>query len=325
MNTALRIRPAASTTKSFFRGYVVTMRPYLLFVSGITGIAGMSFGDISDPVRVFSIFAACFLSYGFGQALTDCFQTDTDALSSPYRPLTRGAMSRDLTIAVSLAGLTVCIGLLGYWNPLNIPLGILAGGGLATYTWFKRRWWGGPWYNAWIVCVLFLMGALASGYGMEHHPDLFLWTAAGTFFGYGNFVLTGYFKDIEADRSTGYTPLPVRYGRRTATITSDVIAAAVAMSIGALLVFAGPARLARVEGSLFLLASLLTLFAGQWNLHQNRTDDTAHQSIIPVVHAYVLFLAGAAALRQPGWFFPLVGFYLSFCLVIARRPERQQI
>ncbi|HLF13932.1 MAG TPA: UbiA family prenyltransferase, partial [Bacteroidota bacterium] len=150
MNTTGQLRGATPTTISFFRGYLVTMRPYLLFVSGVTGIAGMSFGDTSDPARLVSIFAACFLSYGFGQALTDCFQTDTDAISSPYRPLTRGAISRNTTLAVSLAGLTGCISVLGYWEPMNILLGTLAGGGLATYTWFKRRWWGGPWYNAWI-------------------------------------------------------------------------------------------------------------------------------------------------------------------------------
>jgi geranylgeranylglycerol-phosphate geranylgeranyltransferase len=325
MNTAMGLRAPGMPGTSFLRGYIVTMRPYLLFVSGITGIAGMSFGESTDPVRLLSVAAACFLSYGFGQALTDCFQTDTDAISSPYRPLTRGAISRPATMGVSLAGLAACIAILGYWNPLNIPAGAMAGIGLATYTWFKRRWWGGPWYNAWIVCVLFLMGALASGYCPGTAGGALLWSAGGTCFAYANFVLAGYFKDVGADRSTGYETLPVRFGRRTAAITSDVLATGVAMSVIATFIAAGPGATGRVEGSLFLLASLLTLFSGQWNLHRNRTDESAHRAVIPVVHTYVLFLAGTAALRKPGWFIPLVLFYTAFCLVLGRRPEREQV
>ncbi len=346
MNSLAHPCSATQTARAFVRDYVVTMRPYLLFVSGITGIAGMSFGDSGDPVRTLSIFAACFLSYGFGQALTDCFQTDTDSISSPYRPLTRGVISRRATLAVSLAGLACCVGILGFWNPANLLAGVLAGIGLATYTWFKRRWWGGPAYNAWIVSVLFLMGALAAGYRFDSGIAIFGFTAAGTFFGYANFVLTGYFKDIGADRATGYVTLPVRYGRRASAIVSDVIAAGLALSIAGILVYSMPQepagtpavaglagqvwRVGRVgqvgiEALLFFAAALIAIFAGQWNLHRVRFDETAHRSIIPVVHAYILTLAGAAASRKPDWFFPLIGFYVTFCVVLAHRPERQQI
>jgi len=30
---------------NFIKNYIITMRPYLLFVSGITGIAGLSLGE----------------------------------------------------------------------------------------------------------------------------------------------------------------------------------------------------------------------------------------------------------------------------------------
>ena len=39
---ASRARPVPLASVAFARAYVVTMRPYLLFVSGITGIAGMA-------------------------------------------------------------------------------------------------------------------------------------------------------------------------------------------------------------------------------------------------------------------------------------------
>jgi len=325
MNSAPTMEHAASGTFSFARGYLVTMRPYLMFLSGVTGIAGMSFGNTGDPLRLVSIFAACFLSYGFGQALTDCFQTDTDAISSPYRPLTRGAISRPATMAVSLAGVCACVGILGFWNPWNFVIGLLAGAGLATYTWFKRRWWGGPWYNAWIVCALFIMAALASGWEPGGNDRMVSWALTGIFFGYANFVLAGYFKDIGADRATGYDTFPVRFGRRNAVLVSDAFAAGLAISAAVIIVHGTPGGTGGVGGSLFFLASVVMLVLGQWELHRNSSDDRAYRSIVPVVHAYILFLAGVAASKMPGWFFPLLGFYLAFCSVIMRRPERSQI
>jgi len=79
----------------FIRAYIITMRPYLMFVSGATTIVGMSFATELGITKAILIFIAGFLSYGFGQALTDCFQIDTDSISSPYRPLTQGIVNRN--------------------------------------------------------------------------------------------------------------------------------------------------------------------------------------------------------------------------------------
>ena len=91
-------------TFGFIQSYVVTMRPYLMFVSGITGIVGLSFADRVPPAEALLVSLASFLSYGFGQALTDCFQTDTDALSAPYRPLIQGVVSKRQVLSISLTG-----------------------------------------------------------------------------------------------------------------------------------------------------------------------------------------------------------------------------
>jgi 4-hydroxybenzoate polyprenyltransferase len=146
----------------FILAYLTTMRPYLMFVSGITGIAGLSHAQASSLIQEFVVATAAFLSYGFGQALTDCFQTDTDRISSPYRPLTQGIITRIQVLSVSIPGLILCVSIFGAANPLNYMFGILSGLGLATYTPFKRRWWGGPFYNAWIVTVLCLMAMLTN-------------------------------------------------------------------------------------------------------------------------------------------------------------------
>ena len=106
--------------------------------------------------------------------------------------------------------------------------------GLATYTWFKRRWWGGPFYNAWIVAVLMLIGHVSAagvaGQALRWPPAL-PFALLATFFGYANFVLAGYFKDVSADRVTGYHTLPVVAGRSTAALVSDLYAGAAIVTV----------------------------------------------------------------------------------------------
>src|SRR5687767_4482618 len=79
----------------FWSAYVVQMRPYLLFISGIAGISGISMhaNPAAAGWKVFAAAIVFFFGYGFGQALTDCFQTDTDKLSAPYRPLSKEIIS----------------------------------------------------------------------------------------------------------------------------------------------------------------------------------------------------------------------------------------
>ncbi len=309
----------------FFRAYVVTMRPYLLFVSGITGIAGMSFAEQIPNVQAALIFAASFLSYGFGQALTDCFQTDTDSLSAPYRPLTQGLISRTQVMTVSMLGLTACVLIFGWLCPVNFLLGMIAAFGLATYTYFKRRWWGGPWYNAWIVVVLFVMAYLASH---EAADVPFSTIAAGLaiFFGYANFVLSGYFKDIEADRQTGYMTFPVVFGRRMAARMSDVLA--LLMILAGIAAFADAARTFThlpFTAVCFISAGVFATVRAQIRLHRVSADSEAHAAIAPVVYGYVLFFSGLADLMKPSWTLPLVCFLVLFAATLALRPARNQI
>ena len=322
------IQSAAVTifSRVFVRYYIITMRPYLLFVSGATGIAGMAFSPIISSVQIWSVFAASFLSYGFGQALTDCFQIDTDTRSSPYRPLTRGLVSRFQIGSVSITGLILCVSVFTYYNPLNIVLGTFAGIGLATYTPFKRIWWSGPFYNAWIVGVLSMMAFLAGGgqfSDLINSPNIFIITTV--FFSYANFVLSGYFKDIEADRSTGYRTLPVVYSRALAAIASDAFALLFITSSVLTFIFTGGEYAQFLFPGLFLLIGFGAVILGQVRLHRVQTDKDAHTAIVPVVHSYILILTGLSVLRQQTWIIPLLIFYGLYVLVMQLRPAQDQI
>ena len=146
---------------------------------------------------------------------TDCFQTDTDSISSPYRPLTQGRISKTQVLAISIIGLVLCISVFAVYNPVNLLLGILSGFGLATYTYFKGTFWGGPFYGASIVGVLFLMAYLCGSDIVTFRGNhKLIYGLSTVFWGYANFVLVGYFKDVEADRETGYNTFAVVFGRR---------------------------------------------------------------------------------------------------------------
>ncbi|MGA2623420.1 MAG: UbiA family prenyltransferase [Bacteroidota bacterium] len=329
MQSALHTVPCGALSADFARAYLTTMRPYLMFVSGITGLVGMSFIPEIDITKASLLFISCFLSYGFGQALTDCFQVDTDSLSAPYRPLTRGIISKKQVLVVSVLGLLLCTTVFAFYNPWNLLLGSVAGLGLATYTPFKRKWWGGPFYNAWIVAVLCTM-AFAAGDAnfFSGLSTSFVLALAAVFFGYSNFVLAGYFKDIYADRQTDYRTLPVVFGRRVSAFVSDgfavlALAPAIVLLIG--VVGTHPVFLSVVPAIAFGTAGLIASAVAQIRLHRVVSDDGAHSAIGPVVHSYILVLSSIACMRKPEWAAFLTLFYAGFVMVLKIRPARNQI
>lgn len=305
------------------------MRPYLLFVSGATGLAGLALAPPLPVGHTLAFALVFFLSYGFGQALTDCFQLDTDSLSAPYRPLVQGRIRRRDVLAVSLAGLGASGLVFALHAPATIGLAALAVLGLATYTPFKRRWWAGPAYNAWIVAVLLLLGYV-TGVGriapVTWSPVLAA-TLAAVFFAYANFVLAGYFKDVPADRATGYRTLPVVFGWRAAALVSHGLAllalAAVGTATWLLIAGVGPALPPPAAG--LLGGGVVATVVAQVELQRVRRADTAHRAVAPVVHAYVLLVGGLAALARPAWGPALLAFYGAFVLVLSRRPMAEQI
>ncbi|MCH8034551.1 MAG: UbiA family prenyltransferase [Bacteroidetes bacterium] len=314
---------------SFIRAYFITMRPYLLFLSGITGIAGLSFVSNLNLADSIIIFSASFLSYGFGQALTDCFQIDTDSISSPYRPLTQGIVSRTEFLIISAIGLSYCITVFSIFYPPTLILGIIAGVGLTTYTNFKKKWWAGPFYNSWIVALLFLMAYLSGDKGMSiDFSPKFIFTIAAVFFAYSNFVLVGYFKDIEADRATGYNTLPVVYGKKWASFVSDIFGIS-AVVFTVLAIFNSYNNLLSllplIPSLFFLLLGAFNVLSTQLLLRDIKKDSEAHIAVVPSVKSYVLLLSAIIASQKPEWILHLFIFYFCFLIVLKFRPSKNQI
>lgn len=317
---SLALPPAPLLSFRFAASYAVTMRPYLLFVSGMTGLVALALARRIEPASALAIAGASFLTYGFGQALTDCFQTDTDAISAPYRPLPRGEIRGRDVLLISLLGLAGCVSVFVSMSTDTVPAGILGVIGLSTYTWFKRRWWGGPGYNAAIVVILFVMaGTGAQGsIAFLNLPGVFA-AAAAVFLGYANFVLAGYFKDISADAMTGYRTFPVVFGRRAASVFSDLLAA---LFLAAAFL---AARKAALPAMLLWGVAVALSMAAQVQLHRVRTDHDAHGPIGLTVHVYLLGLAAVAVSFRPEWLIPLLVFYGAFIATLVHRPSVSQI
>ena len=312
--------------KEIVKNYIITMRPYLLFVSGITGIAGLALSNKGDLISSFILAVCFFLSYGFGQALTDCFQTDTDSISSPYRPLVSGKISRKAVLIISIAGLMLIGITVLYFSIPGFVLAVIAALGLATYTYFKRRWWGGPFYNAWIVGALFTLSYLCfmpfslSSFGIVYWGGLF-----AVFFGYANFVLTGYYKDISADRATGYNTLLVKFGFKVSTYVSDAFAVLMFVSWAVVMRSTGFAINMNMFALLLSAAGLITLIYSQVMLHKVTDEKFAYKAISPVVHSYILLIGSIAANARPNWGLPVCLFYAGYVITLKLRPMKEQI
>ncbi len=313
----------------FVKSYITTMRPYLLFVSGITGLTGLSFIYNQDIFFTLILALCFFLSYGFGQALTDCFQTDTDSLSSPYRPLVKGEISKKDVMIISLSGLAVIGFIISINSIINLLLASIAVLGLATYTYFKRRWWGGPFYNSWIVCVVCLIAMLSSGKGSLDNVNTIEFSSvlASVFFGYANFVLSGYFKDISADRATGYNTLPVIFGMRFSSYISDAFAFMMIAGCGIFFYFKTILYIGALSCYFLFFAVpglFITIYA-QYLLHKTKSEDESHKPISLVVHSYILLHSAIVSLNKPSWVPALMIYYLVFNLTMKFRPMKQQI
>jgi 4-hydroxybenzoate polyprenyltransferase len=322
--------PVASL--AFWRAYWITVRPYLFFVSGVSGLLGLSLVPHLTLAERVAAFLAFFFSYGLGQALTDVFQTDTDRLSSPYRPLTEGLITGRQVLAVSLTGLTGCAAVFLLLNPWTLAFSALAVLGLATYTTFKRRWWGGPFWNSWIVALLPAIGVLCgerSPAATFSRPEL--WAVMGSvFFSYATFVLLGYHKDISADRATGYQTFPVRFGWRPSVYVSLCYAAAAAASSVAMLLLSRlpEAAAPSLEPVLTIglwVAGIALLAYAHVRMLRTTVEADAHHAIAFVVRGYVLMHLGEAAALSPVLALPALGYYALFEGALAVRPERTQI
>ncbi len=323
-------RAVVEPTRSWLSAYLVTMRPYLFFVSGAAGLLGEALVESRSAWLRAAVFLPLFLAYGFGQALTDTFQTDTDSVSAPYRPLVRGEISVNAVRAASLAGLAgsaIVLCLASGWVAIPATLAVL---GLLLYTPCKRKYWAGPACNAAVVALLPIIAcvALAKQPWIALGDWRLLWGVLSVFGSYAVFVVIGYLKDVEADRMTGYDTLPVHFGVKPAVVASAAFAT-VGLLASCVLVGAqwrAVVSFSRAFPSMLFwglgVAGLLVCHAQAWKVTR---DDEAHPCIAWSVRSFLALHLGEALAIDPSLVVVALALAISFELVLSLRPQRSQI
>ena len=157
---------------------------------------------------------------------------------------------------------------------------------------------------------------------VEFRPGAFLAAVAAIFFGYANFVVMGYFKDISADRKTGYNTFPVRFGWAANAVYSDLVAMGAAVGSGLAIWLSG--RLNWLGAAVFVVGLAVNIWA-QVAIHGIRDEAKSHGPIANVVRAFVLYCLAMVLTMKPGWVLPAALFYGAFELVLKFRPERAQV
>ena len=322
MNYDGQIAPV--TSLRFWRAFTVTLRPYLMFLSLSAGLSGLA---LTQPGDIWPLYAvAFFFSYGLGQAITDTFQTDTDALSSPYRPLVRGEISRRQVLIAALSGMAFCGAVIFSANPWAALPAVAGTAGLISYTWFKRRWWGGPPWNAWIMAMLPLMGVLCGGLTLTSalaRTDVVL-AMIGVFATYVPFVILGYFKDISADAATGYQTILVRFGSKV-SISVSLLHAIIGLAASVALVTNSSNGFSFQPAWLLWGLGWMLLLAAHVRLWIDDSEATAYFGIELSASAFVAIHLGQAAILQPGFTGLSLAAYAISVLMLWRRPQRAQI
>ena len=308
----------------FWKAYLVQMRPYLLFISGIAGAAGVAMNNEAGGSgwRWYIALIPFFLGYGFGQALTDCFQTDTDKLSAPYRPLSKGIVSIRSVLVASIIGL-LSSGLLFYLlHPVCFWLSLLAVFGLATYSYVKKNFWfAGPFYNAWIVSLLPVMGYFATmDRATRIFPPLLYPYIAITFFSYASFVLIGYLKDIDADKATNYKTFPVVFGWNKTILLGDIFAFTTL-----LIYWWQPGK--NLSEIIFSCLATIVIISGQVAGHitKEKNEKGALIPILATVRGFILLHIAIVLHFQSQCWIPGLIYYMLFEWVLIKRPSKYQV
>ena len=148
------------------------------------------------------------------------------------------------------------------------------------------------------------------------------------FFSYANFVVMGYFKDISADRASGYSTFVVAFGWKRAAVGSDIFAFLSVLATGWAIskVFTYKTLFSWKGVSLiFFFSAIIILMIAQIGIHRIRDEKKAHLPIAHVVRGFLLLHLAEIILLKPDWTIPVIIFYSGFEIVLKKRPEKRQV
>ncbi|MFA5031943.1 MAG: UbiA family prenyltransferase [bacterium] len=195
------------------RLYIKSMRPYLFFITGISGWLGILFANTSSSIpRQIIVLSILFLSWGINQVINDLLGIEEDKINAPHRPIASGELSKKHVLLFS-----ICLFALGaiatyFLNPyaliiyfcgylFNIIYEYCKGLPLLGNIWFGILIAVTPFYGALAVSKGDIISVLCNKDLIFIALFIALISSTMTFF--------TYFKDYSGDKQTGKKTLVV--------------------------------------------------------------------------------------------------------------------
>lgn len=202
-------------SKEAIFAYIKSMRPYLFFLSGMTGWLGIVFsGAQASITRVAPILAVVFLGWGVNQVINDLLGRREDRINAPHRPIVTGELPIKTTVLFSIT-LFVLGGLITYMlNAYALILYLLVFILNIVYEYSKRiPLLGNIVFGLLLVPCLYYGAMCINGSGLEILLDkrLFLLAVAIALVNITVAFYT-YYKDFAGDKITGKNTIIVKLG-----------------------------------------------------------------------------------------------------------------
>lgn len=206
----------------FTRAYIVSMRPYYSFITGIAGWIGVAFYQFREPAQASAwrnalILCLLFLSWGVNQIINDWLGLPEDRLNAPHRPMVTGELPVRPAVLLSGGLLAIVIGVswwLNPWSVIPVVIGVLLN---VLYEYAKAWSLAGNAVFGLSIAMCSAYGFLAAGplptpVFTTSRISVFLLVAILN----GLMTYYTYFKDYAGDRAAGKFTFVVRYGLQVA-------------------------------------------------------------------------------------------------------------
>jgi geranylgeranylglycerol-phosphate geranylgeranyltransferase len=194
--------------------HLETMRPYTLLWCGLVSLLGacLSYGDLPPLRNALLVFFIPILGWIAGLYLADYYDKALDAIQKPQRPIPSGRISPREALAVGAVFAGIGLGLTFLLPLLNLVLVFIACGLVLGYAKFtKARGLLGNINRGAMTVAIYLFGIFSVSSSTS--IPLSFWLLSFVFFFHDtNSNIIGAIRDVQGDKTGGYTTTPVRYG-----------------------------------------------------------------------------------------------------------------
>lgn len=234
------------TAGRFTKFYIISMRPYYFFVTGIAGWVGVAYYESQNIaplslVKKALILTLLFLSWGVNQILNDFLGRKEDRINAPHRPMVSGDLPAKRSVLLSIL-IMIGASTITYFYLSPIAVFFIWAGALFNFFYnFSKAW--GLWANI-VFGLMIAISPLFGFYACHRYlpsftstelPYLVLMVAILN----GMLTYYTYFKDYTGDKAAGQKTLVVNLGLQVSRYLSLIFSIVPAFSFIIINRFAG--------------------------------------------------------------------------------------